>query len=212
MLPFTVEQFFTVFADYNQSVWPVQWLLRAVAISILLLSISRVAWRDRAICLLLGGLWAWMAVAYHLIHFATINPAAYVFAAFFLTQAALFLWRAMSNRSLKLAFRLDFRSVVGIAMVAYALIAYPVLNAWLGHAYPSTPTFGAPCPTTIFTLGVLTIARERRASLLLIVPLLWSVVGGSAAFLLGVWQDLGLLASAVTAAAVIGVDRIRTRS
>jgi hypothetical protein len=97
-------------------------------------------------------------------------------------------------------------------MVAYALIAYPVLNAWLGHAYPSTPTFGAPCPTTIFTLGVLTIARERRASLLLIVPLLWSVVGGSAAFLLGVWQDLGLLASAVTAAAVIGVDRIRTRS
>jgi hypothetical protein len=39
MLPFTVEQFFTVFADYNQSVWPVQWLLRAVAISILLLSI-----------------------------------------------------------------------------------------------------------------------------------------------------------------------------
>jgi len=212
MLPFTVEQFFTVFADYNQTIWPAQWLLRAVPVGVLLLSVSPMAWRDRAICLLLGTLWAWMAIAYHLLSFSTINPAAYVFAACFLAQAVLFLWWAVSNRPLSLGFCRDFRGTAGVAMLAYALIAYPAMSAWLGHAYPSAPTFGVPCPTTIFTLGILTLARTSRTTILFVFPLLWSAIGGSAAFLLGVWQDLGLVASGLAAAAVIGIDRIRARS
>lgn len=212
MLPFTVEQFFAVFADYNQSVWPAQWLLRAIAIGVLLLAISKMAWRDRAICLLLGGLWAWMAIAYHLIHFATINPAANAFAAFFLMQAALFVWRASSKRSLTIDFRFNLRGALGTAMVTYALIAYPALSTWLDHSYPSTPTFGVPCPTTVFTLGILTTARAPHAGTLVVIPLLWSVVGGSAAFLLGVWQDLGLIVSAAMTAAVLGIEWARARS
>ena len=37
-------------------------------------------------------LWAWMAIAYHLLFFTDINPMAYLFAAMFALQAALIIW------------------------------------------------------------------------------------------------------------------------
>jgi len=58
------------------------------------------------------------------------------------------------------------------------------------------PAFGvAPCPTTIFTIGILLTGSWRVVRWLLILPGLWAAVGGSAAILLGVPQDFGLLAS-----------------
>lgn len=174
-----------------------QWVLTAGAIGVLLLALSREAWADRAICTLLAGFWAWTAIAYHALQFARINPAAFLFAALFLIQAALFAWWAISGRRLDLRCRRDSATVIGVAMLVYSLVAYPLLGRWLGHAYPAAPTFGVPCPTTIFTFGILALARRRGVIALAIVPMLWSAVGGSAAFLLGVWQDLGLIASGI---------------
>jgi hypothetical protein len=210
LLPFTVQQFFSVFADYNQTIWPMQWVLTAAAVCVVILSISRVAWKDRAICLLLAGLWAWTAAAYHLLQFSRINTAAFVFAAFYLLEAALFVGWAISGRPLELRYRIGAASTLGVAMLAYSLVAYPMLGRWLGHAYPSTPTFGVPCPTTIFTLGVLALARARGVTRLAVVPLFWSAVGGSAAFLLGVWQDLGLIASGIGVAGLLVLGRRQT--
>ena len=63
------------------------------------------------------------------------------------------------------------------------------------------PTFGLPCPTTIFTIGLLCFAVPPTPRSPLIVPLLWCLVGAQAAFLLGVQPDLGLIA-----AGVVGMD------
>jgi hypothetical protein len=49
---------------------------------------------------------------------------------------------------------------------------------------------------TLFTFGVLLVAQGPVPRLLLIIPLLWALVGGSAAFLLAVPQDWPLLLSA----------------
>jgi len=76
-------------------------------------------------------------------------------------------------------------------------VVYPVWSAYAGHPYPATPTFGLPCPTTIFTIGLLCFAVPPMPRSPLIVPLLWCLVGAQAAFLLGVQPDLGLIAAAV---------------
>ena len=47
---------------------------------------------DRRISGLLAVHWAWSAVAYHVVFFTRVNPAAWLFAAIFLLQAALFFW------------------------------------------------------------------------------------------------------------------------
>jgi hypothetical protein len=79
----------------------------------------------------------------------------------------------------------------------FALVAYPAWNSFSGHRYPAFPTFGLPCPTTLFTLGLLAFLTAPYPRSPLLVPLLWCFVGAQAAFLLGVRADLALLVAGV---------------
>jgi len=199
-LPFTTDQFYGVFRDYNQSVWPAQVLLLALALAALALAAAPRRWSGAAIAAILGVLWLWMALAYHLAFFVAINPLAYAFAAVTLAGGLVFLWQGVVKRRLAFRLALTARGAAGAALVLFALAVYPVWSAYAGHRYPALPTFGLPCPTTIFTIGMLAwlVPPYPRSSL--IAPVLWSMVGAQAAFLLGVPQDLGLLAAAVVGA------------
>ena len=68
---------------------------------------------------------------------------------------------------------------------------YPAINAVQHASVARIPTFGLPCPTTILTGGLLLLASPRLR-ILAIVPVIWSAIGGSAAFLLGVSADYAL--------------------
>jgi hypothetical protein len=199
-LPFTPEEFFGVFARYNQAVWPMQAVLIGIAVACVAFLYSGREWSSRQIAKLLAVLWAWMAIVYHFQHFARINPAAWVFGAVFLLGAGTFVWHGVVKR--RLVFRPigTWRGLAGAALIVFALVVYPAIGHALGHRYPATPTFGLPCPTTIFTLGLLLFA-ERAPWPVYIVPLLWAAIGSLAAFQLGVYQDLALL---VSAAVVLG--------
>jgi hypothetical protein len=80
-----------------------------------------------------------------------------------------------------------------------------------GSGYPAMPMFGiAPCPVTIFTFGVLMLARGHVQLWLLAVPVTWSLIGGTAAFLLRVPQDGFLLVSGlVSVPALLMRERAR---
>jgi hypothetical protein len=196
-LPFTTEQFFAVFARYNQSVWPMQVVLNAIAILILALLYSKREWASRQIAKLLAALWVWMAVVYHFGHFTGINPAAWVFGAVFLLGSFAFAWFGVVKDMLVFRPVAGVRGIVGTTMIVFALVVYPAIGYALGHRYPAAPTFGLPCPTTIFTLGLLLFAAQPVPRWVLIVPLMWAVVGSVAAFRLGVFEDLALLAAGV---------------
>jgi hypothetical protein len=197
-LPFTVDQFMAVFAAYNVAVWPAQILLYAVALLAVLLSFSKVA-RDGWIATVLGFLWLWMGIAYHWLHFASINKAAYAFGALFVLQGLLFLFAGQRGQ---LLFKRPngLRGVLGIALLLYALIIYPMLGAAMGHVYPNAPSFGLPCPTTIFTLGLLFCTTGKVPWWILAIPLLWSLIGFMAAIKLGIREDIGLLVAGAMAA------------
>ncbi|HET9384792.1 MAG TPA: DUF6064 family protein, partial [Gemmatimonadales bacterium] len=75
-------------------------------------------------------------------------------------------------------------------LIVYSM-AYPAINALDHRSLLRIPTFGLPCPTTIFTAGVLMLATPRCWSIS-VIPVIWSAIGGSAAFLLGVYADLAL--------------------
>lgn len=137
--------------------------------------------------------WVWMGLFYHIVHFSTINPAAWIFGICFVVQGLLFLLSGAIQD--KLAFGFSFKPIpiIGACFILYAMIAYPLLGLGFGHTYPQAPMFGvAPCPTTIFTFGVLLWARKTASAHLLIIPLLWSIVGMGAAVNLRVPQDYGL--------------------
>ena len=157
-MPFTSDQFFAVFRAYNEAVWPAQWLLAAAGALALGAALSRRPAGGRAAYLLLGALWLWMAVAYHLAFFAAINPAASLFAALFAVAAGLFFRQGLRTAPPRLAVRGGWRRNVGLTLALYGLAVYPLLNPLFGHRFPAAPGFGLPCPTTLFTLGVLSLA------------------------------------------------------
>jgi hypothetical protein len=60
----------------------------------------------------------------------------------------------------------------------------------MGLRWPDMPSFGiTPCPLTLFTLGALLLARPPLTRGLFAIPLAWSMIGGSAAFLLDMPPD-----------------------
>jgi hypothetical protein len=78
------------------------------------------------------------------------------------------------------------------------------IGLWLEHPVVQIPWFGlTPCPLVIFTFGCLLIARLPIHWWLLAIPVIWSLIGGSAAFLLQVPQDTVLLASGALTLALL---------
>jgi hypothetical protein len=202
-MPFTPAQFFDVFRQYNEAIWPSQILLLASAVAAVVL-----AFRDgrRAAHLLsgiLGLLWLWMGLVYHIGFFRAINPAALAFGTLFLVQGGLFLRFAVRKPRLAFRVRGDAHGVVGGLLIAYAVVVYPVVGYYLGHRYPGAPTFGVPCPTTIFTFGLLLWARPHAPRSLVVVPALWALVATVGALQLGVPEDFGLLVAAAIAVPMI---------
>jgi hypothetical protein len=196
VLPFSAEQFFAIFREYNEAVWPAQWLLTMLASAAVWLAVRPNRWSSAAIAAILGLLWLWIGLAYHLAFFATINPLAYAFSAVSTAGALVFVWCGLVRRTLHFRIGLHARGVLGISLVALALVGYPAWSLFEGHRYPAFPTFGLPCPTTLFTIGMLAFLERPYSRLPLVVPVLWSLVGTQAAFLLGVHQDAVLLLAA----------------
>jgi Family of unknown function (DUF6064) len=202
-IPFTIEQFFRVFEKYNQAIYPIQFVLILIAVVVIVLAATRKPSRNKIISGLLGVLWLWTGIVYHLIFFTAISPPAYLFGTLFILQGLLFLYEGVARNRLSFRTSQRFNGILGAVFMAYALVIYPLIGYGLGRVFPSSPTFGTPCPTTIFTFGLLMWADRKISSSLLIIPVLWSIVGTSAAWNFGIKEDFGLLVAATMGTATI---------
>jgi hypothetical protein len=197
-MPFSKEQFFDVFIRYNLQVWPLQIAAFGAAVIIILLFWLKPRGSGAAILGILAAMWLVNGVGYHWLNFSTINPAARVFAAGFVLQALLLSVAAFARPPMEFRLAPGTASAFGVACIAFALFFYPAFGWLAGHRYPAVPVFGiAPCPTTIFTIGVLLQGQWTRVRWLLVIPGLWGALGGSASFLLGVPQDYALFAALI---------------
>ena len=146
---------------------------------------------------LLAAHWIWSGVAYHWVFFRAVNPAAVVFAAAFVLEGALFVRLAAAGRG-RIRLGLDLRGVSG-AMLAIDALLYPLLGLAFGLEYPRMPVFAVPCPTALVTAGLL-INAVGMPRFVYVIPILWAIVGSSAAVALGIPADLALVAAGVAMA------------
>jgi len=193
-LPFTADAFFEVFARYNTAHLPfvvVWWIAAALSLALVVRRPGPAG--DRLATAVLAGLWLWGGLVYHAGYFTAINPAAWGFAALFVLEAIALGWLGLVRRRLHFGTARGVARVVGLGLAVYALL-YPFLSGW-SRTYPATPTFAVPCPTGIFTVGLL-VTSVRPPIAALVVPFVWALIGGSAAIVLGVTTDYVLLACA----------------
>jgi len=210
-LPFTTDQFLDVFARYNVAVWPAQLLVYLLGVLCIVLALRRATHSSRIISLILSLLWLWMGVVYHFLFFSKINQAAWVFGSMFILQSLIFVYAGVITHDLSFHFRRDASGIGGAVLLTYAYIIYPALGFLIGREYPAAPTFGLPCPTTIFTFGILLWAKPKVPVHVLIVPLVWSLIGFFAALSLTITEDFGLLAAGLAGTMLIVLRNTRAR-
>jgi len=78
-LPFTQDQFFAVFAAYNEAIWPAQvvaYLAGVAGVAVVLA--PGAPFKSTVVSGVLAAMWLWTGIAYHWFHFAAINNAAWV--------------------------------------------------------------------------------------------------------------------------------------
>ena len=93
------------------------------------------------------------------------------------------------------------RGIAGLSVMTFAIAGYPLISAAVGHRWTHTPTFGAPCPVDLFTLGLLLWSKPPVSRWLLAVPFGWVLVASIAAWDFGMHEDWGLAVAAIVAAA-----------
>ena len=218
--PFTTQQFLEVFRQYNLAVWPAQIGLLAAGLFAAFAAYratlkSQWLWA-RAALGILSVLWLWTGLEYHLRFFADLTPAARIFASLFIAQAAILALSAWLPDPL---FAPPIRPglAAGTLLLLYAFAGYPAINLAAGHHYPATPTFGAPCPLTLFTLGIFCLLPSMTPRVALVIPVLWSLIASTVAVRFGITGDLALIPAAALAVLIVRyaserMDRVRLRT
>jgi hypothetical protein len=205
-LPFSLGDFLNIFKEYNETVFPLQIGFDFIAFLCIYLIFTKYKYINKVVNYVLSFFWLWIGIVYHIIFFSTINTAAYFLGILFIIQGVLFtIWGVLKN-SLSFEYKNSTTNNVGIILLLYALIIYPVLGYQLGRVYPYSPTFGLPCPTTIFTCGILLFANTRVPVFLLIIPLIWSIIGFTAVINLTIFEDIGLTIAGITSFTLLSIN------
>lgn len=195
--PFTTEQFLTVFKDYNHSIFPLQLLVLAMGLFTLYWLIRNKPFSNAFTAGFLSFVWLWAGIVYHIGFFASLNKPAYVFGALFSLQAILILYESFLAKKLVFKYPRGTREYTGIFLVIFGLIIYPLISWAMKGSYDLIIAAGLPCPTVIATFGFLALTEGKVRNYLYIIPILWSIVGISAALNFGIYQDFMMLIAGI---------------
>jgi hypothetical protein len=178
-LLFSPRTYYRLFELYNLAIWPAQILAIALGLAILALLRRGDAWQGRAVVAILAVCWLWVAWAYLLVRYDTINWAARYFAAAFAIEALLLIWTGLFRNRLLLRPARDLAGLAGLCIFLFALLVQPMVGPLAGREWVQAEIFGvAPDPTVIATLGVLLMA-DRSLWELYLIPLIWCAVSGA---------------------------------
>ena len=179
-LLFSPQTYYRLFELYNAAIWPAQIVAFALGLAIWALLHRGGARRGRLIAAVLAGCWLWVAIAFHLNRYATINWVAAYFASGFGLQSALLIWAGVIRGRLQFQPGRDAIARGGFWIFLFALLVQPLISPLLGRGWLQIEIFGiAPDPTAVATLGILSLAAGRVRWELIAVPALWCAISGA---------------------------------
>jgi hypothetical protein len=201
-----LEQLLNDFAKYNLAIWPMQIIVYILGIVALCLAIRQTRYSSRIVAGVLSFLWLWIAIVPRWLdptRGLSVIDGYYV--PLSALQGVMHLADVFRPR-VSFGSHRDAYSIAGILFIGYAMVGYPVVAHLLGRGYPQSPPFGlVPCPTMVFTVGLLLLADPKVPKRFLAAPFLWGIIGFFAP-LIGLWEDIGLFI-----AGVVGVPLIIIR-
>ncbi len=209
-IPFTFEEFLDMITSYNTTLWPMQLIVYALAIIALFFVIFKTRYASKVLAGVLAFFWLWNGIIFNFLYFSKLFPLANIFAILFVIQGFIFTMEGVFKKGLSFSIKANTFGVTGGLFILYGIIGYPAIEYLVGRGYPQLLSFGlVPCPTTIFTLGILLWTDRKLPKYILIIPFLYSL-SGVVPIYLGVIEDIGLvLAGLSTAILILYRDRMK---
>lgn len=187
-----IEGFLAILEKYNTDIWPLQIIAYMLGIAVIVMAVKRTGFSNRAISLILSFFWLWSGIVFCVLYWNKSFKLAYVFGILLTVQGLIFLY-GFIRQNISFSYPGDFYSSYGILMIFYAMIGYFLIGLFIGHTYPHSFPFGlVPCPTAIFTLGILLWTDKKVPKYILIIPALLSLAG-IIAIVKTIYEDMGLL-------------------
>ncbi len=211
-LLFSAHTYYRLFELYNRALWPAPLMTPALGIVMLACLLRGGARQTRLAATMLAVAWLWVAWAFHLERYASINWAANYFAAGFAIEALLLIWIGLVRGEWRDMPARDAIHVAGLGVFLFALFIHPLIGLLLGRPWSQTQVFGlAPDPTVVATLGLLLLTSNRARWALFIIPLTWCAISGATLWAMAAQDALLMPLAALLAALLAGWKTLSAR-
>ncbi|HSP16791.1 MAG TPA: DUF6064 family protein [Thermoanaerobaculia bacterium] len=166
-LLFSARTYDRLFERYNRDVWPLHVVAVAAAVLILILALRAApAWHGRASAAILAVIWLWIAWAFQLKRYSTIQWAAKSFAVAFIVEALLLIWFGIVRDRFRAVSPRDAARKFGIALFLFAVLIEPLLGLSGRRPWEGVQVFGiAPDPTVAANAGDRAVRWRARLHL-----------------------------------------------
>jgi len=192
----TLERFLDYTSNYNLDLYPSQYLMLGLGLLAILTVFFRSKHSSRFISAILAFFYGWIGIQFYIVYFKEFMPMPIVFATLFIVQALIFILEGTVRNRISFQFKADLYGFTGALLIIYGIFGYQALEYILGRGYPEILAFGMfPCPTVIFSLGILLWTGKKFPSYILIIPLIHALSGFIPAFMIGIIEDIGLIIS-----------------
>ncbi len=200
-----LENLLAQIGQYNQALFPFSILvpsaLALMAIVLVIFSFARRDARSNALMKLFLALLymiAGLETLYH-VFLAEVIVGYIVGAVIMWVFSLLFVWDVFHKQT---AFRLSSRTdlrILSLLLMIYGIFVYPLVEWVLGFTWPEMVFFGAECPSTIFTIGLLIGSIPRVNKVIYTVLSAGAVISGGIFSMLGATFDIPYFASGICA-------------
>ena len=208
-----IDDFFNTLQSYNEAFLSVTVFTFLLGVLIVYLAARKSKSSSRVISAIMSFLWIWSGIVFFIIYYGPIDaeflgltmPGVwYLGGILFLIQSFFFLFFGVVRSSLSFKFSSEISSVIGALMIVYAMVIYPIIGFLSSYGFPRYPIFGtAPCPLTIFTVGLLQWSDREIPLVIVVIPFIWALMGIMPVLALNVWADIGEVLSGIVGFSII---------
>ncbi len=184
-------------------------LTYVLAIIAFLMVFRKSEYSTRVVSLILAFLWLWIGIVFGIIVFGPtptvlagidMTGSWYLFGSIFAIHGIILLYFGVIKDTASYAWKPDYRHYVGLLIIVFGLVIYPFVGVLTGRVFPEYPVFGiAPCPVTLFTIGLLLWSDVKPSLPLLAIPIFWAFMGIVPVLFYGIFADIGTILAGIVA-------------
>ena len=195
--PFTFDEFLEMLERFNTDWWPTHVIMYTLAAVAIFLAIRKTRFSGSIVTAILSLFWIWVGYVFNLLYFSKLYHMAYLFVGLYVLEGIILAWVGIFRKNLSFSVRADLFGLTGGIMIIYALIGYPLVGYFTGRGPDHLLYTGMmPCPTAIFTLGMLLWTEKPLPKIVPVIPVVYAL-SGFVPVKLGVVEDVGLVVAGI---------------